>query len=96
MRTLQIHYKLKTPGGNYRVLEDYLKGFGAWAHVHESLWLVRANKSVGTVRSELKARMRPGDRVVVFDVTADSWATNFDDEVTEWMQKHMGTVPLAV
>jgi len=32
---------------------------------------------------------------LVLDVTNDSWATNFDDDVTEWMHQHMGTVRAA-
>jgi hypothetical protein len=93
-RTLQIHYCLKSPGGDYAAVGDYIKGFGTWAHVHESLWFVRTSKSVGTVRDELKQIVRVGDRVVVLDVTSDSWATNFNDEITDWMHMHMGTTPV--
>lgn len=95
-KTIQIHYCLKSPGGNYEAIGQYIKSLGAWAHVHESLWFARSSKSVSTIRSELKQLVRPGDRVIVLDVTGDSWATNFDDDITSWMHQHMETVPAVV
>jgi hypothetical protein len=94
-RTIQIHYCLKSPNGNYEAISNYIKGFGTWAHVHESLWFARTSKSVGTVRNELNQIVRVGDRVVVLDVTGDSWATNFSDEITEWMHNQMGVSTVA-
>jgi hypothetical protein len=72
-RTVAIHYCLKSPGGNYDVLGKYIKGFDGWAHVHESLWFARTNKSVATVRDEFNQLVRGGDRVIVLDVTGDGW-----------------------
>ncbi len=94
-RTISIHYCLKSPGGNYAAVKDYIKGFGTWAHVHESLWFARTSKSVSTVRDELNQIVRVGDRVVVLDVTGDSWGTNFSDEITDWMHNHMGVSKVA-
>jgi hypothetical protein len=95
-KTVQIHYCLKSPGGDYAAVTEYIKGFDTWAHVHESLWFARTGKTVGRVRDELNQIVRAGDRVVVLDVTGDSWGTNFDDEITAWMHKYMGTVPSVV
>jgi 23S rRNA pseudoU1915 N3-methylase RlmH len=95
MRTLAIHYCLKSPGGNYDAIAEYLKGFSSWAHVHESLWFINSNKAVSEVRDELNHMVQTGDRVIVLDVTGDAWGTNFRDEITDWMHKHMGTVSLA-
>ena len=95
MRALQIHYCLKSPGGDYTAVGDYIKGCGAWAHVHESLWFVSTTKSVSTVRDELNEIVRSDDRVIVLDVTGNTWGTNFSDKVTEWMHEAMGTTPIA-
>jgi hypothetical protein len=95
LKTLAIHYCLKSPGGNYDVLGKYIKGFDGWAHVHESLWFARTHKSVTIVRDELSQLVRNGDHVIVLDVTGDSWATNFAGKAVEWMEKEMGTVRVA-
>lgn len=94
-KTVAIHYCLKSPGGNYEAVDGYIKKLGTWAHVHESLWFVRTEKSVGTVRDDLNRIVRKGDRVIVLDVTGDSWSTNFADEITAWMHEQMGTVRVA-
>jgi hypothetical protein len=96
MKTVSIHYCLKSPGGNYEAIADYIKGLGTWAHVHESLWFARTEKSVSTVRDDLNRIVRVRDRVIVLDVTGDTWGTNFTDEITQWMHKHMGTTPVHV
>ncbi len=90
-KTISIHYCLKSPGGGYAAVTNYIKGLDGWAHVHESLWFARTSKSVSTVRDELNQIVRIGDRVIVMDVTGDWWGTNFTDGVTDWMHKHMGT-----
>lgn len=96
MKVVQIHYYLTTPGGDYASLGEYIESLGSWAHIHESLWLVRTNKSVAEVRDELASRMRSTDRVVVFSVTADSWASfNIGGDVAEWIHEHLGTSPVA-
>lgn len=95
MRTISIHYCLKSPGGDYAAVTDYIKEFDGYAHVHESLWFARTSKTVVTVRDELRQRLRTGDRVLVLDVTGDSWATNFADKITDWMHNHMETAVAA-
>ncbi len=90
-KTIQIHYCLKSPGGNYAAVTNYIKSFPGYAHVHESLWFVNTNKTASDVRDELNRIVRVGDRVIVLDVTGDWWATNFTDGTTGWMQNNMGT-----
>jgi|HubBroStandDraft_2_1064218.scaffolds.fasta_scaffold174133_3 hypothetical protein len=95
MNIIQIHYYLKTPGGDYASLEEYIKGLGAWAHIPESLWLVHTSKSIVDIRDEMAKRMRASDRVLVLDVTVDSWASsNVSSKITSWMHEQLGTVPV--
>ncbi|HTA33489.1 MAG TPA: hypothetical protein VK721_08705 [Solirubrobacteraceae bacterium] len=95
VRTIAIHYCLKSPGGDYDAVTDYIRGFDGYSHVHESLWFARTSQSVSTVRDELNQIVRVGDKVLVLDVTGDFWATNFTGRTTEWMHKEMGTAVAA-
>jgi hypothetical protein len=52
--------------------------------------LVRTNKTAGQVRDDLKRLVDQSDEVATFDVTGDSWATNFSDKRTEWLHNQMG------
>jgi hypothetical protein len=89
MNTIQVNYDLKQPGRNYAAVEEYIKAQGAWAHPLESLWLIRTAKGVVQVRDELKQHVHPQDRVLVFNVTGDAWASSWSNEVTEWMKEEM-------
>lgn len=92
MRTIQINYDLVKPGRNYQPVYDYIKSHRAWARPLRSLWLIRTNKSAATVRDELEKLVDRNDKIATFDVTGDSWATNFSDSHTKWMKKFMGVL----
>jgi hypothetical protein len=89
-QTIQINYDLRQPGRNYAAVEAYIKAFPAWAHPLKSLWLVRTDKPASTVRDEMNTHVDANDQVLVFDVTGDSWASNFSGDHIDWMQNHMG------
>jgi hypothetical protein len=91
MRTIQINYDLRKPGRNYQPVYDYIKSHDGYAKPLQSLWLVRTEKSASTIRDELKNLVDSNDKIATFDVTGDSWATNFSDAHTDWMKGHMGT-----
>ena len=92
MRTIQINYDLRSPGRDYQPVYDYIRSLGTSTRPLESLWLVRTNKTVSEVRDDLKHTVDTNDEILVIDVTADWWATNFKDNSTDWMYKYMGTV----
>ncbi len=85
-RTIQINYDLRAPGRNYQPLYDYIKSFGAYDPLLESLWLVRTTKTASDVRDDLMRLVDTNDRVAVFDVTNSDWATNFKDAKTAWIK----------
>jgi len=84
---IQINYDLKSPGGNYEAVEEYIKAFDRWDHLLKSCWVVKTSKTPGQVRDELMKIVRSGDLVAVFDVTNSAWATNFSDKRTDWLKK---------
>jgi hypothetical protein len=95
MKTIQINYDLRAPGRNYQPVYDYIKSYGTYAKPLESLWLVRTNKTVGQVRDDLTQLVDRNDKVLVFDVTGDAWASNYDDPHIQWMYGHMGILRAA-
>jgi hypothetical protein len=83
MRTVQINYDLHLDR-LYPVVEAYIKQH-SWDHLLQSLWLIRTTKTTATVRDELNRLVGTGGKVAVFDVTQVLWATNFDNEATDWL-----------
>jgi hypothetical protein len=90
MNTIQINYDLVAPGRNYQPVYDYIKSFGVWAHPLQSMWLIRTSRSAKQIRDELKRLVDRNDEVLVFNVTGDAWASNFDDAHIQWMYDYMG------
>jgi hypothetical protein len=88
MKTIQVNYDLRKPGRDYERLYEYLWSYEACRPL-QSLWLIKTNKSVSTVRDELKRYVDRNDEVLVIDVTGDPWASNFSDEPTAWMKQNM-------
>jgi hypothetical protein len=95
VKTIQINYDVRKPGRDYTPLYDYIKSFRGWAHPLESLWLVRTEKAASTVRDELMRKVDSNDKVLVFDVTGDAWASNFSDAHIDWMYNNMGILKAA-
>lgn len=57
-----------------------------WAHLLESRWLNVTTMTAFEVRDDLKRYVDANDKLVTFDVAADSRATTFSSDVTGWMQ----------
>jgi hypothetical protein len=89
MKTIQVNYDLSEPGRNHDGLLKYLSSFARWTRVLDSMWIIRTTKSEETVRDELMRFVDSNDRVVVLDVTEDSWAANFTSDSTNWMYSNM-------
>ena len=89
MKTIQVSYHLSKPGRDYPELFKYLSSFNSWTRVLDSMWIIRTTKSEETVRDELMRFVDAGDRVLVLDVTEDSWAANFTSDSTNWMYSNM-------
>jgi hypothetical protein len=89
MKTIQINYDLRKPGRDYESLYKYLRSYPTRCRPLQSLWLVRTSKSASMVRDELKKHVDRNDKVLVFDVTGDAWASNFSDAETGWMKRHV-------
>jgi hypothetical protein len=88
--TIQINYDLRQPTRDYQPVYDYIKAFPGWCRLLKSCWLVRTSKTAGEVRDDLKRLVDSNDEVATFDVTGDSWATNWSDERTTWLHNNMG------
>jgi hypothetical protein len=89
MNTILIHYELHGANRDYDALYQRIMSCGSWCHVHESLWLVKTEKTAAQVRNHVRSVLRQGDQVITIDVTGRSWATNYTNEQTDWMHENI-------
>jgi len=55
MKTYIISYDLMdSDSEEYEKLFNYFKNYRNWAHINESLWAVKTNKSAVKIRDEIK------------------------------------------
>lgn len=63
--TYLISYDLHKSRKNYDKLYNYIKSFPQWAHIFESIWLVKSSKEYTTISNEIKCTVYPEDQVFV-------------------------------
>jgi len=83
MRRLLISYDLIRPGQDYDDLIEHLESYRHAKPLY-SVWLIVTNKSVETIRNELKDKLLDkNDKVIVVDITGDaaSWSN-----VSDWIR----------
>lgn len=65
-KTYLISYDLNdAESGEYNQLIDYIKSFGTWAHITESLWAVKTDRSTTEIRDAIKDMVSDGSRIFV-------------------------------
>lgn len=73
---------------DYGELIAAIKGYGTWAHIHESLWAVVSEKTATQIRAELWQYMDADDRLfVVRSGTAAAWRNVLCNNA--WLKKHL-------
>lgn len=69
-----IEYDLRTPGRDYEALYSAIKSYGTWAHITESTWFIKTDRTCGQVRDHLLGVMDSNDRLFVGELTgAAAW-----------------------
>lgn len=91
MKTYLISYDLLNKGiYDYEILIDHIKTYSYWAKPLESVWFIKTEKSVSSVRDELKSYAAEKDKILVIDVTGANWGTSFlSKKVTDWMKENL-------
>jgi hypothetical protein len=84
-----VAYDLVEPhdtSDNCAAVGKTLKGFGTWARIEQSVWLIESTLSAADVRDEVFESMHKGDRLLVARL-GGSWATrSIAADVTDWLK----------
>jgi hypothetical protein len=86
---LLVTYDLRQPGRNYNGLYQALRTYaGPGSNTLESVWLINTNENTGQVRDKLKQYIDANDRLAVFAVSTQTWATyNVNATATTWLNR---------
>jgi hypothetical protein len=73
MKTYLISYDMAS-GGDYESLFNAIKKYSAWAHITESLWAIKTDKSAVDIRDEISKYFPNGSRYfVIASGTESAW-----------------------
>ena len=92
MKLFAINYTLPLPGQDYAKIRDgiYWVSF-EYAHISDSMWLIKSQSDVVSIRNALKAFVDGNDFLFVAEVV--DWASlNLSPDVVVWAD---GYFPLA-
>jgi hypothetical protein len=66
MDTYLISYDLaESDSEEYEKLFEYIKEYGTWAHITESLWAVKTHKTAVNIRDEIKEIVNDGSSIFI-------------------------------
>ncbi len=81
-----ITYDLKKPGRDYSTLFEAIKSYKCWAHAAESVWLVDAKDTPGSVRDNLQQFIDSNDLLFAIRVNQNWASIKLSEKVVEWLK----------
>ena len=63
-KTYLITYDIPK-GSDYEELYEYIKSFGTWAHIAESLWAVKSDQTAVDIRNEIQVLVSDDSTIFV-------------------------------
>jgi hypothetical protein len=73
---------------DYDPLYKAIKSFGAWAHITESLWAVKTEKTAVEIRDRLLKELREDSRILVVKSGVESaWRNPICSN--QWLKEHL-------
>lgn len=72
MNSYIISYDLMTPGKDYSYLISAIKEYGTYAHILESVWVVKSSNNSSSIRDNLSQHMDSNDKLFVARLTGEA------------------------
>lgn len=85
MKTLIVTYDLINPGQNYEKLLQRIKGYGSWARLGGSSYLILTEAPVAQVRDHLVQVLDTNDKLFVGTCPVPSAWQGLPDDVSKWI-----------
>ncbi len=85
-QVLIVSYDLVNPGTNYETLLKLIKGYGSWARLGGSAYLIQADQTPTQVRDHLSSALDENDKLYVGVAPRPSAWRGMPDAVSNWIQ----------
>lgn len=85
MSSFLISYDLVSDK-DYSKLYEAIRNYGSFAHVLESVWIIKSSASSSEIRDNLKSYLDSDDKLFVARLTGESAWKNLSKEVSDWIK----------
>lgn len=89
MHSYAISYDLIGPNRNYDNIIEAIKSYGTWAHINESLWIIRSSKTSAEIRDHLKQKVDTNDKILVVQLTGVGAWLNLSPDMNNWLKNNL-------
>lgn len=73
---------------DYSSLYSAIRDYRSFAHVLESVWIIKSSTSSAEIRDNLKSYIDSDDKLFVAKLTGESAWKNLSKEVSDWIQNN--------
>lgn len=87
MNSFLISYDLIS-NKDYSSLYTAIKNYGYYAHILESVWIIKSSYSSSDIRNNLKIHIDSDDKLFVAKLTGESAWSNLSKEVSDWIHNN--------
>lgn len=71
---------------DYSKLYEAIRNYGSYAHVLESVWIIKSESSSSNIRDSLKSYMDSDDKLFIAKLTGESAWRNLSSEISKWIK----------
>ncbi|HIE8455886.1 TPA: CRISPR-associated protein Cas2 [Bacillus cereus] len=89
MHSHLITYDLIGPNRDYDKISEKIKTYPRWAHILESVWVIKSDKSTKEIRDELLSSIDNNDRLFVSRLTGQCSWNNLNNELSQWLHDNV-------
>jgi len=87
MSSFLISYDLIS-NKDYSKLYEAIRNYGSFAHVLESVWIIKSTKSSTNIRDDLMSYIDSDDKLFVAKLTGESAWVNLSTEISNWIKEN--------
>jgi len=80
-----ITYDLIQPGQNYTSLIEKIRGYGTWAKIGGSSYLIITDQNPSQIRNNLRSALDPNDKLFVSFCPSPSAWHGLPEDVSKWI-----------
>ena len=73
---------------DYSKLYEAIRNYGSFAHILESVWIIKSTESSTNIRDNLMSYIDSNDKLFIAKLTGESAWVNLSSEISNWLKEN--------